>query len=81
MKVIRKHEQGYAILEIAGRYHVAQISPDGRQVYSAARSDMPEEKNSIAVARFDEAGVRYVSRGRTRGGADAAYRRTLRELQ
>ena len=79
MRLIRKDADGYAIIEVGGLYHVAQISMDGRLVSSAARSDMPNESNRISAADFNEAGVKYVSRGRTRGGANAAYRRILKD--
>ena len=81
MTLVPRDTHGFAIVEVGSCYHVAQISKDGRLVSSAARSDMPGKTNGISAADFNEADGKFVSRDRTRGGANAAHRRIPKDKE
>jgi hypothetical protein len=67
---------GIAVMKIDGRFHVVRVNRKQGQVYSCLPSDNPE--NGSWFAGFNPRGIKYVSRGRTRAAAMAAFRRAVR---
>jgi hypothetical protein len=67
-----------AIVKVGERYHVVRISKSyPKQVSSTMPSDMPMGGGSW-VANATEAGVKYVSQGRSLSGAVSGFYRELR---
>jgi hypothetical protein len=81
MNIVKKNGR-LAIVEVGGRYHVVEITPMVRrmgspQVMSVMPSDRPRGGGDW-YADATEAGVRYVSKGRTLSGAISGFYREFR---
>ena len=73
MNTIRQYG-GIHVVQLGDRFHVVQKIDS--QVFSVMPSDMPD--SGSWMARANDSGAAYVSRGRTRAGAMAGFRRETR---